>query len=137
MQPTGVQLKLEAKLLAVTGLKTKHADFIILNKVFIMDSNIVFIISIFSSLGSKGHVTYCHTNVSVMHCPSTLENKYSNIFYKTTGPSILKFHMEHDLTPGFQNGKIEQDCSSLTKFSLFSFLLTLSQELVRLKLLEL
>ena len=40
MQPTGVQLKQEAKLLAVTGLKTKHADFIIFNKVFIMDSKI-------------------------------------------------------------------------------------------------
>ena len=106
MQPTGVQLKQEAKLLAVTGLKTKHANFIIFNKVFIMDNNIVFIISIFSSPGSKGHVTYYHTYVSVVRCQSTLENKYSNIFYKTTGPTILKFHMEHDLTPGFQNCKI-------------------------------
>ena len=117
--------------------KTKHADFIILNEVFIMDSNIVFIISICNSPGSKGHVTYCHTNASVVHCPSTLENKYLNIFYKTTGPTILTFPVEHDLTPGFQNCKIEEDCSSLTKFSLFSFLLTLSQELVRLKLLAL
>ena len=37
---------------------------------------------------------------------STLENKYLNIFfYKTTGPTVLKFHMEHDLTPGSQNYK--------------------------------
>ena len=36
-----------------------------------------------------------------------LKNKYSNIFfYKTTGPTVLKFHMEHDLTPGPQNYKI-------------------------------
>ena len=37
---------------------------------------------------------------------STLENKYSYVFYKTTGPTVLKFHMEHDLTPGSQNYKI-------------------------------
>ena len=28
-------------------------------------------------------------------------------FYKTTGPTVLKFHMEHDLTPGSQNYKSE------------------------------
>ena len=43
----------------------------------------------------------------VMCHPSTLENKYSNIFfYKATGPSVSKFHMEHDLTPGSKNYKI-------------------------------
>ena len=43
----------------------------------------------------------------VMHCPSTLENKYSNIFfYKTIAPTVLKFYMEHDRPPGSQNYKI-------------------------------
>ena len=52
-------------------------------------------------------MSYCHTNASSMSCPSTLKSKYSNIFfYKTTGPTVLKFHMEHDLTPGSQNYKI-------------------------------
>ena len=42
-----------------------------------------------------------------MHRPSTLENKYSNIFfYKTIAPTALKFYMEHDLPPGSQNYKI-------------------------------
>ena len=42
-----------------------------------------------------------------MRRPSTLENKYSNMFFhKTTGPTVLKFHLEHDLTPGSQNYKI-------------------------------
>ena len=43
----------------------------------------------------------------VMHRPSTLENKYSNIFfYKIISPTVLKFYMEHDLPPGSQNYKI-------------------------------
>ena len=43
----------------------------------------------------------------VLRRPSTLENKYSNIFfYKTTGSTFLKFHIEHDLTPGSQNCRI-------------------------------
>ena len=42
-----------------------------------------------------------------MHRPSTLENKYSNIFfYKTVAPTVLKFYMEHDLAPGSQNYEI-------------------------------
>ena len=42
-----------------------------------------------------------------MHRPSTLENKYSNIFfYKTIAPTVLKFYMEHELAPGSQNYKI-------------------------------
>ena len=42
-----------------------------------------------------------------MHGPSTLENKYSNIFfYKTIAPTVLKFYMEHDLPPRSQNYKI-------------------------------
>ena len=37
---------------------------------------------------------------------STLENKYSNIFfYKTIAPTVLKFYMEHDLPPRSQNYK--------------------------------
>ena len=58
-------------------------------------------------LARRAIVSYCHTNASGVRRPSTLENKYSNIFvYKTTGPTVLKFHMEHDLTPGSQNCKI-------------------------------
>ena len=42
-----------------------------------------------------------------MHRPSTLENKYSNIFfYKTITSTVLKFYMELDLPPGSQNYKI-------------------------------
>ena len=42
-----------------------------------------------------------------MHRLSTLENKYSNIFfYKTIAPTVLKFYMEHDLPPRSQNYKI-------------------------------
>ena len=45
-----------------------------------------------------------------MHRPSTVENKYSNIFfYKTVAPTVLKFYMEHDLPPGSQNYKIGLD----------------------------
>ena len=50
-------------------------------------------------------VSYCHTNGSSVRHQSILENKNLNIFYKSTGPTILKFHMEHDLTPGSQNCK--------------------------------
>ena len=50
-------------------------------------------------------VTVPHA-VCVLHHPSTLENKYSNIFDKTTAPTVLKFHVEHDLAPGSQNCKI-------------------------------
>ena len=58
-------------------------------------------------LARRAIVSYCHTNAFVMHCPSTLENKYPSIFFnKITGPAVLKFHMEHDLTPGSQNCKI-------------------------------
>ena len=48
-------------------------------------------------------MSYCHTNASgvLQH----LKNKYSNI-YRTTRPTVLKFHMEHDLNPGSQNCKI-------------------------------
>ena len=52
-------------------------------------------------------MSYCHTNASGVRHVSTLENKYSNIFfYKTTRHTVVKFHMEHDLTPGSQNCKI-------------------------------
>ena len=41
-----------------------------------------------------------------MHRPSTLENKFSNIFfYKTIVPTVLKIYMKHDLPPGSQNYK--------------------------------
>ena len=49
-------------------------------------------------------MSYCHTNASGVRRPLILENKYSNIFFYKT--SRLKFHMEHDLTPGSQNSKI-------------------------------
>ena len=45
----------------------------------------------------------------VMHRPSTLENKYSNIFfYKTIAPTVLKFYMEHDLYQGLRIIKLGQ-----------------------------
>ena len=57
-------------------------------------------------------MSYCHTNASGvrraacgMRRASTLKNKYST-FYKTTGPTVIKFHMKHDLTPESQNYKI-------------------------------
>ena len=31
---------------------------------------------------------------------------FNNFFYKNTGSTVLKFYMEHDLTPGSQNCKI-------------------------------
>ena len=43
----------------------------------------------------------------VVRRPSTLENKYSSIFfYKTIAPTVLKFYMKHDLAPGSQKYKI-------------------------------
>ena len=36
-------------------------------------------------------------------------NVSSIFFYKTTGPTVLKFHMEHDLTPGCQTCKFGSD----------------------------
>ena len=51
-------------------------------------------------------MSFCHPNVFGVRRPPTLENKYSNIFpYKTNGSTVLKFHIEHDLTPGSQNCK--------------------------------
>ena len=47
-------------------------------------------------------MSYCHTSTSGVRRPSTIENKYANVLYKATGPTVLKFHMEHDLTPGTQ-----------------------------------
>ena len=42
-----------------------------------------------------------------MHRPSTIENKYSNIFfYKTIAPTVLKFYMKQYLAPGSKNCKI-------------------------------
>ena len=62
---------------------------------------------ILAHLAIRAIMSNCLTNASVLRRPSTLENKYSNnFFYKTTGPTVLKFHMEHDLTPGSQNYKI-------------------------------
>ena len=63
-------------------------------------------------------MSYCHTNVSSVRRAATLENKHSNIFfYKNTGPTVLKFHMEHDLTPGSQNYKIGS--GGISKMALF------------------
>ena len=59
----------------------------------------------YSPIIFSGVVVHCAS--CVMHRPSTLENKYSNIFfYKTIAPTVLKFYMEHDLPPGSQNYKI-------------------------------
>ena len=49
-------------------------------------------------------------------CPSTTENNY-----KTTGSTVLKFHMEHNLTPGSQickigSGRISK-MAAVTKYS--------------------
>ena len=58
-------------------------------------------------LARSAIVSCCHTNASVARRASTLENKYSNIFfYKTTRPTVLKFYMAYGLTPGSQNCKI-------------------------------
>ena len=69
------------------------------------------LITVFSSPGSKGQgvivIPVRASSVSVMPRPSTIENKYSNIFFcKTNGPTVLKFYMEHDLTSRSQNCKI-------------------------------
>ena len=48
-----------------------------------------------------------YSRLCVMPRPSTLENKYSRIFfYKTIAPTTHKVYMEHDLAPGSQNYKI-------------------------------
>ena len=53
-----------------------------------------------------------------MHSPSTLENKYSNIFfYKTIAPTVLKFYMEHDLPSGSQNYKIGIGSGRISKMA--------------------
>ena len=59
----------------------------------------------YSPIFFSGVIVRCAS--CVMHRPSTLENKYSNIFfYKSIAPTALKFYMEHDLPPGSQNYKI-------------------------------
>ena len=62
---------------------------------------------ILAHLVRRAIVSYCHTNVSCLVCHlSTLKNNYSNIFfYKTTGPTVFEFHVEHDLTPGSSSCK--------------------------------
>ena len=71
------------------------------------------LIPFLAHLARRAIMSYCHTNVSacLVRRPLTLENKYSNIFfYKTTGPTVLKFHMKHDLTHGLRIvklGKVE------------------------------
>ena len=62
--------------------------------------------AIFSSPGPKGNGELLPYQCAWHESSVTLENKYSNIFYKTTVPTVLKFNMEHDLTPGSQNCKI-------------------------------
>ena len=37
------------------------------------------------------------------HLKTNIQSSSSIIFYKTTAATVLKFHMEHDLLPGFQN----------------------------------
>ena len=73
----------------------------------ITETGRVLVTPLLAHLARRAIVSYCHTNVSVVCRPSTLKNKYSNIFfYNTTGPTVLKFHLEYDLTPGSQNCKI-------------------------------
>ena len=67
-----------------------------------------------------------------MHRPSTLENKYSNIFfYKTIAPTILKFYMKHDPLPGSQNYKIGSGriskMAAITKNSKNNFMIFFSR----------
>ena len=66
-----------------------------------------FMMLLLAHLAYRAILSSCHTNVSSVRRPSTLENKYSN-FYKTPGSSVLKFHMEHDLTPMSQIVKLGQ-----------------------------
>ena len=55
----------------------------------------------YSPIIFRGVIVPCAS--CIMHGPSTLENKYSNIFfYKTIAPTVL----EHDLPPRSQNYKI-------------------------------
>ena len=65
-------------------------------------------------LAQRAKVNYCHTNVSGVHCVVCVVWRLQQLktiiqtssFYEATGPTALKFHMEHDLTPGSQNCKI-------------------------------
>ena len=82
----------------------------------------VFFLSFLVHLARRAIVSYCHSNASGVRRASTLENKYSNIFfYKTTRPTALKFHMEHHLTPASQNCKIGSGriskMAAVTKYS--------------------
>ena len=74
--------------------------------------------NLFSSPGPKGHrVKFIPKRPAcVMRCATVrsalcvvrqqLKTIYSNIFfYKTTGPTVFKFHMQHNLIPRSQNGK--------------------------------
>ena len=59
----------------------------------------------YSPISFSGVIVRCAS--CVMHRLSTLENKYSNIFfYKSIAPTVLIFYMEHDLPPRSQNYKI-------------------------------
>ena len=77
---------------------------------FIPVNSLILSFHFLAHLARRAIVSYCHTNAfavrRVVRHLSTLENKYSNISYKTTKPTVLKFHMEHDQTPGSQNCKI-------------------------------
>ena len=60
--------------------------------------------------------------LSVVRRPSTLENKYSSIFFfKPIAPTVLKFYMEHNLAQGSQNYKIGSGriskMAAITKYS--------------------
>ena len=55
--------------------------------------------------GPKSELLFYQCIRQVAWCQQ-LKTTYSNIFYKTTESAVLKFHMEPDLTPGFQNCKI-------------------------------
>ena len=67
----------------------------------------------FDSPGLKGHnelLPYQCVRVQCMLCvvhhpPTTEINIFKHLFYKNTGPTVLKFHLEHDLPSGSQNSK--------------------------------
>ena len=66
----------------------------------------IFIHIFLAHLARRAIVTYCYTNVSGARCAVRQHLKTNILFYKTTGPTVLEFHMEHVLTSGSQNCKI-------------------------------
>ena len=75
--------------------------------------------AILAHLAQRAIVNYCHTNACAMQfCRQQLKKKYSNSSYKTTGHTVLKLDMEHDLTPGSQKCKFGS--SRVSKMAAFA-----------------